>query len=121
MLETGQADTDRATSKKQIQRKTSLCRPDFCSKWFDKGIRTSSLNSAKNVFVAVETRWKMNQTKMIYASDDEITAHSGAFEALGYVAFPPISKGEIWSIGWIQGVKKKSTSNYADYGNKYRF
>ena len=119
LLDCGKADTDRFTIRKQIRSNGSFD-PVFCSKWLGKdSIRSRATPSLNEIFVSVETIWDENQTNMIYALNKKLNAQSGDFEAIGYVAFPPVLKDEIWSISWIQGVK--ASDYFVDYENQYRF
>ena len=98
LVKNGRADTDQASENGRILGNSLEKEKNFCSEWQDKGLISSNfeypLGVASKIFVSVETRVH-DEIGLNCAIDGKIYVSSKLVYAIGYVAFPPVLKGEI--------------------------
>ena len=106
----------------------NLCDLSLCSPWLCKDEPESVKHSKNN---PEEGNIYVNITAIHSVADDYVVVqekyerlHSDEPDMVSFcpsavlvkatVAFPPICHGEIWTVGWIQGIKEDITDYYYD-------
>ena len=83
--------------------------------------RPSSADECQNhplkgkIYTVVKTRHTASSDDHVIVQETETRAGyiSPVFSALATVAFPPICKGEVWTVGWIQALRKANIKEYS--------
>ena len=84
----------------------------FCSFWLNKDKPLSVIKSSKSplngkIYASVSVRHDVSDEYLfVQELETRFGYTSPMFAAKATVAFPPICHGEVWTVGWIQGVTK---------------
>ena len=99
----------------RIQRsapKSTQCYLRQCTPWLSKEKPQSADKSQKNplkgkIYASILTRNKVKDDLLVFQETETCMGYMPpVFSAKATVAFPPICKGEVWTVGWIQALKK---------------
>ena len=123
------ATLDRIHSGKEMPWSSEDFNRSHCSPWLSKAEPLSVVQSRESRKSKERANIYTNITATHSVDNDYIVVQETEGKPFGYctsavvvkatVAFPPICEGEVWTIGWIQGVTKHLTSCYDD--NNIRF
>ena len=89
-----------------------------CSPWLSKEKPLSVIKCQKNplkgkIYACISARHSAEDDYVVVQETENIFGYSPpVFSAKATVAFPPILKGEVWTVGWIQAMKKSDRSIY---------
>ena len=87
----------------------------LCSLWLNKDKPASKTESSKSplngkIYASVSVRHShVNKSLLVQEFETWVGNTMPIFAARATVAFPPICDGEVWTVGWIQGVTKGET------------
>ena len=99
----------------RIQRsvpKSTQCNLEQCTPWLSKEKPLSADKSQKNplkgkIYTSILTRNRVEDDLLVFQETETCMGYMPpVFSAKATVAFPPICKGEVWTVGWIQALKK---------------
>ena len=92
----------------------------FCSPWLSKEKPKSAKECDKSImkgkiYTSVSARHSNSDDfVVVQETESQIGYMPAVFIAKATVAFPPICKGEVWTIGWIQAMTKADKFIYYD-------
>ena len=133
-MRTFDATLDRVHHGSEIPKNSgnNLCDLSQCSPWLSKEKPKSVKHSQDN---PGEGNIYVNITATHSVADDYVVVQekynyfSNNSHSIGYcpsavlvkatVAFPPICEGEIWTVGWIHGVKKDLADYFYDRNRRF--
>ena len=84
----------------------------FCSPWLSKEKPLSIDECQKSplkgkIYACISARHSAEDDFVVVQETENLFGYSShVFSAKATVAFPPICKGEVWTVGWIQALKK---------------
>ena len=102
----------------EIGEKPSKSDLHHCTPWLSKNKPLSSVESLKSplkgkIYISISLRHSAENDKVIVQETETCIGYMPpVFSAHATVAFPPICKGEVWTIGWIQAVTKFELDTY---------
>ena len=102
----------------EIGEKPPQCDLHNCTPWLSKKKPLSSVKSLKSplkgkIYISISLRHSAENDKVIVQETETCIGYMPpVFSAHATVAFPPICKGEVWTIGWIQAVTKFELDTY---------
>ena len=91
-----------------------------CSPWLSKekplSVGKCQINPLKGkIYACISARHSAEDDFVVVQETETLFGYSPpVFSAIATVAFPPICKGEVWTVGWIQAMKKSDRSIYKD-------
>ena len=89
-----------------------------CTPWLSKNKPLSAVESLKDplkgkIYTSISVRHSAENDKVAVQETETCIGYMPpVFSAHATVAFPPICKGEVWTIGWIQAITKAESSTY---------
>ena len=92
--------------------KSKQCYLRQCTPWLSKEKPRSADKSKKNplkgkIYASILTRNKVKDDLLVFQETETCMGYMPpVFSAKATVAFPPICKDEVWTVGWIQALKK---------------
>ena len=92
----------------------------FCTPWLSKEKPRSVNESQKRplkgkIYITISTRNSAKDDLLVVQETENCIGYMPpVFSAKATVAFPPICKGEVWTVGWIQALKKATQRTYCN-------
>ena len=84
----------------------------LCSLWLNKNKPASAIETSKSplsgkIYASVSVRHSLEDKSLFVQELETCIGHTmPMLAARATVAFPPVREGEVWTVGWIQGVAK---------------
>ena len=91
-----------------------------CTPWLSKEKPLSAEESLKSplkgkIYATVVTMHSAEDDLLVVQeTETDVGYMPPVFSAEATVAFPPICKGEVWTVGWIQAMKKAKRTTFYD-------